>query len=98
MAITTKKLIHNGDNTHHQDHVISPASLRAIKTIVNNPQNSAHFFIMIDIISTTIGLLYIVDIRHVAIAVTGHSQKGQNNDTHIGADEHPDNKCSNDLL
>jgi len=29
--------IHNGNNTHHHDHVILPVSFNPIKRIVNNP-------------------------------------------------------------
>lgn len=32
-------VIQTGDNTHHQDHVITLHSFRVIKTIVSNPGN-----------------------------------------------------------
>jgi len=32
-------VIHTGDNTHHQDHVITLHNFKVIKTIVSNPVN-----------------------------------------------------------
>ena len=37
--ITSKKLIHMGDKTHHQDHEICSISFKTINMIVNSPTN-----------------------------------------------------------
>ena len=37
--IHSRKVIHKGDNTHHQDQSIVPTNLRIINTIVSNPVN-----------------------------------------------------------
>ena len=37
--IHSRKVIHKGDNTHHQDQSILPINLRIINTIVSNPEN-----------------------------------------------------------
>lgn len=39
MRMKALKLIQMGDSTHHQDHAITPVSLRTMKAIVKAPTN-----------------------------------------------------------
>ena len=61
MAIIIKMItndIHIGDNTHHQDHVITFVSLSTINTIVNKPVKPIPEF---DVFVSLIVLIFIIN-------------------------------------
>lgn len=62
IAITTTRLIHIGDNTHHHDHAINPVSFRPTNNTVNRPVNPIPLLLELEsLISFSVRLIGYLD-------------------------------------